>query len=91
MIDGQFSFVEYLTTLSPLKLDKLYESMWTCQAVLRSLPPVAKQYVLRLLYVDQPLPSSTFDSWASVEGTSKHKVAIESLLSLRVLVEASDR
>ena len=46
----------YLASLPRLKLDALYESPWTCRAVLRSLPPLAKQYVLRMLLLDGALP-----------------------------------
>ena len=46
----------YLASLPRLKLDALYESPWTCRAVLRSLPPLAKQYVLRMLLLDSALP-----------------------------------
>ena len=46
----------YLQGLAPVKLARLYDSAFTCQAVLSSLPPLAKQYVLRLLYVDGGVP-----------------------------------
>lgn len=51
-------FVKYLESLSPVSLSKLYSSHWTCQAVLRGLPPLAKQYVMRMLWVDGPIPES---------------------------------
>lgn len=46
----------YLEHLPPLKLAGLYDSPFTCQAVLRSLPPLARQYVLRLLSLDAGVP-----------------------------------
>lgn len=48
----------YLASLPRPKLDALYESPWTCRAVLRSLPPLAKQYVLRMLLLEGGLPQS---------------------------------
>jgi transcription initiation factor TFIIH subunit 4 len=42
-----FSFMDYMATLPAAKMDQLYDSAWTCQAVLRSLPPLAKQYAAR--------------------------------------------
>ena len=48
----------FLESLPALKLDALYESPWTCRAVLRSLPPLAKQYVLRMLLLEGGLPQS---------------------------------
>ncbi|KAK3233904.1 hypothetical protein CYMTET_55819 [Cymbomonas tetramitiformis] len=90
MQNPYFSFINYLETLPPIKIDKLYESHWTCQAVFRSLPPVAKQYVLRLLYVDHGFPESTFKSWIAKKSISKHDAALASLARLRILV-SSDR
>ena len=48
--------VAYLAQLPPIKLTSLYESPYTCQAVMRSLPPLAKQYVVRLLFLDAGVP-----------------------------------
>lgn len=47
----------YLESLPASRLAQLYESSWTCQAVLRSLPPIGKAYVMRLLLVDQAIPA----------------------------------
>lgn len=48
--------VSYLEDLPPDRLARLYDSPYTCQAVLRSLPPLAKQYVMRLLFLDAGIP-----------------------------------
>ena len=60
---GDISFVDYVASLPPAKVDALYgESRWTCAALLRALPPLGKHLVLRLLHVDEaftpgaPLP-----------------------------------
>ena len=45
------AFVGFLAGLPPRQIDRLYDSPWACLAVLRALPPLAKQYVMRLLYV----------------------------------------
>eukprot|EP00897_Mesotaenium_endlicherianum_P003506 jgi/Mesen1/3183/ME000184S02247 len=81
------SFIDYLASLPAVKLDKLYESHWTCQAVLRSLPPVAKQYVLRLLHIEAPITPAHFQNWARPDALSKHRVALERLEQLRVLLQ----
>ena len=47
--------VSYVEGLTREVRDMLYVSPWTCQAVLRSLSPLAKQYVLRLLWIDRPV------------------------------------
>jgi transcription initiation factor TFIIH subunit 4 len=46
----------FLDGLTPAQRDALYASPWTCQAVFRSLPALAKAYVLDLLLIDQPVP-----------------------------------
>ena len=51
-------FVSWLEGLPRDTATKLYASHWACQAILRGLPPIAKQYVLRLLFLDAPVPSS---------------------------------
>ena len=33
--------------------------------VYRELPPIAKHYVIRLLYVEQPVPQAVIASWVS--------------------------
>jgi transcription initiation factor TFIIH subunit 4 len=48
--------ITYLEALPPVKLSRLYDSPFTCLAVLRSLPPLAKQYTLRLLFLDSGVP-----------------------------------
>jgi hypothetical protein len=42
--------------LAPAARRAAYASPWTCQALLRALPALAQQHVLRLLYVDAPVP-----------------------------------
>jgi transcription initiation factor TFIIH subunit 4 len=50
-------FISWLEALPADTVGKLYSSHWACQAVLRGLPPLAKQYVLRLLFLDAPVPA----------------------------------
>ena len=53
-------FVSWLEALPAATVGKLYGSQWACQAVLRSLPSLAKQYVVRMLFVETPIPSSKY-------------------------------
>ena len=46
------NLTNFLESLPPVKLVRLYDHQWTVQAVFRSLPPIAKQWALRLLFVD---------------------------------------
>ena len=44
------NFAAYAESLPGTVLDQLYHSSYVCQAILHSLPPLAKQYVVRLLH-----------------------------------------
>ena len=44
--------VGYLEALPRVAISRLYTSPWTCQAVLRGLPPIAKLYVLRMVPIE---------------------------------------
>lgn len=43
--------------------------------------------VLRLLYVDSPQTIESLDKWARIEGTAKHKIALDELFRLRILID----
>lgn len=57
----------------------------------RSLPPLAKKYVLQLLYIDAAVSDKLLEEWVLADGVSKHIVAIDRLIQLRVLTETLDR
>lgn len=50
------NFAAYAESLPGTVLDQLYQSIYVCQAILHSLPPLAKQYVVRLLHTG-PVPA----------------------------------
>ncbi|KAK1284315.1 hypothetical protein QJS10_CPB21g00535 [Acorus calamus] len=85
------NFMDMVAALPATKLDKLYENPFICEAVLRSLPPLAKKYALQLLFIDSPISAKTMEGWVLADGTSKHRVAIDRLLQLRVFLEEIDR
>ncbi|KAJ4846570.1 RNA polymerase II transcription factor B 52 kDa subunit [Turnera subulata] len=86
------SFMDMVASLPASKLDKLYQNVFICEAILRSLPPLAKKYVLQLLYVDDaPITAKTLEEWVLADGSSKHKVAIDRLIQLRIFTETVDR
>eukprot|EP00884_Botryococcus_braunii_P023136 jgi/Botrbrau1/9506/Bobra.0252s0121.1 len=78
-------FVAYLEALPPVSISKLYSSHWTCQAVLRGLPPLAKQYVMRLLWIDAPIQEYVIHEWPAKEATSQHKEALDKLERLQLV------
>ncbi|KAH6803837.1 transcription factor-like protein [Perilla frutescens var. frutescens] len=81
------NFMDMVASLPAVKLDKLYENSFICEAILRSLPPLAKKYVLQLLYIEGPVPAKLLEEWVLADGASKHRVAIDRLIQLRILTE----
>uniref|UniRef100_A0A2N9J1V4 RNA polymerase II transcription factor B subunit 2 n=1 Tax=Fagus sylvatica TaxID=28930 RepID=A0A2N9J1V4_FAGSY len=84
------NFMDMVASLPAMKLDKLYENAFICEAILRSLPPLAKKYVLQMLYIDVPIPAKSLGEWVLPDGSSKHRVAIDRLIQLRVFTETVD-
>ncbi|KAL6992589.1 RNA polymerase II transcription factor B 52 kDa subunit [Sarracenia purpurea var. burkii] len=85
------NFMDMVASLSAIKLDKLYDNAFICEAILRSLPPLAKKYVLQMLYIDVPVSTKLMEEWVLADGLSKHNVAIDRLIQLRVLIKTVDR
>lgn len=44
----------YFEGLDTKRRADLYSSPWICLAVFRNLPPLARTYIMRLLYVAEP-------------------------------------
>ncbi|XP_038045445.1 general transcription factor IIH subunit 4-like [Patiria miniata] len=74
----------YLQTLPSSVLDRLYNHPATCLAVFRELPTLAKHYVTRVLFVDQPVLKTSVESWVQKSHLANHKKAIQVLSDLRV-------
>ncbi|MQL88633.1 hypothetical protein Taro_021190 [Colocasia esculenta] len=85
------NFMDMVAALPAMKLDKLYDNAFICEAVLRSLPPLAKKYVLQMLFIDLPVSAKSMEEWVLSDGFSKHKMAIDRLLQLRIFLEVVDR
>ncbi|KAK9085218.1 hypothetical protein Sjap_025629 [Stephania japonica] len=85
------NFMDMVAALPAMKLDMLYDNTFICEAVLRSLPPLAKKYVLQFLFIDDPVTAKSMEEWVLVDGFSKHRVAIDRLIQLRVFLEITDR
>ncbi|XP_078427415.1 transcription factor-like protein [Wolffia australiana] len=85
------NFMDMVAALPAVKLDRLYESTLICEAILRSLPPLAKKYVIQMLFIDVPISALSMEEWVVPDGVSKHKVAIDRLLKLRIFLEVINR
>ncbi|XP_061598009.1 general transcription factor IIH subunit 4 [Cololabis saira] len=75
---------EYLRELSPEILDQLYNHPATCLAVYRELPSLAKNYVMRMLFLDQPLPQAAVALWVRKDSQRDHDECVSVLVGLRL-------
>ncbi|XP_059607829.1 general transcription factor IIH subunit 4 [Phlebotomus argentipes] len=75
---------EYLQTRSPEVLEKLYNYATICLAVYRELPEIGRQFVIRILFVEQPVPQAVVSSWGSQLHAKEHTSAIGILSDLGV-------
>lgn len=56
---------EYLRTRPTEILEKLFNFPTICLAAYRELPGIAKQFVIRMLFVEQAVPQAVVSSWGS--------------------------
>lgn len=85
------SVLDYLISLGGNTLDQLYTDTFTSLTIFRSLPPLAKQYVLRLLLVDTLVAAPLLHSWVKVDSLAQqsHRLAEYRLKQLRILREGN--
>lgn len=86
------TLISYLKTLDTSTLQQLYNHPATCLAVFRELPALGKQYVMRLLYVEQAVPKAVVSSW-TVAGNSRTSeasfAAVSALTTLGIWQETA--
>ncbi|KAJ6634770.1 General transcription factor IIH subunit 4 [Pseudolycoriella hygida] len=75
---------EYLKTRSADVLERLYDYPTICLAVYRELPEIARQFVIRILFVEQPVPQAVIASWSSQIYVKEHTAATAILGDLGV-------
>ena len=75
---------DYLKTLPSEVLDQLYNHPATCLAVFRELPALAKQFIMRLLHVQQAVPQAVVSSWVTHQFAQDSQASKDTLTSLRV-------
>eukprot|EP01116_Phalansterium_solitarium_P017100 TRINITY_DN412_c2_g1_i2.p1 TRINITY_DN412_c2_g1~~TRINITY_DN412_c2_g1_i2.p1 ORF type:complete len:478 (+),score=224.35 TRINITY_DN412_c2_g1_i2:1174-2607(+) len=85
------SVFDLLVTLPNAVLTDIYDDPWTCQAIFRSLSPLAKQYVLRLLFVSPPhsqgggVTTQTLSGWGKPGDNAQHTAAVRRLKQLLLI------
>ena len=79
-----YSLYQFLSSNSDKDvLDNLYNHPATCLAVFRELPPLAKQLIVRLMYIEQAIPQAVVSSWVNHLHQNLNKSAQDTLSSLR--------
>jgi transcription initiation factor TFIIH subunit 4 len=81
--------------ISPEKIDALYNSPHATQCVLRALPPVARLYVARVLYLPDAAPAFAPALFRDAlcrrtRARDRHEAALSTLRALRVFVPVHD-
>uniref|UniRef100_A0A6M2DRY9 General transcription factor IIH subunit 4 n=1 Tax=Xenopsylla cheopis TaxID=163159 RepID=A0A6M2DRY9_XENCH len=74
----------YLKSRPPELLEKLYNHPAICLAVYRELPELARQYVIRILFVEQPVPQAVVASWGTQAHSKEHLGVSDALTELNV-------
>ncbi|QCE04417.1 transcription initiation factor TFIIH subunit 4 [Vigna unguiculata] len=82
--------MDMVASMPAMKLGKLYEKRFVYEAILRSLLPLAKKYIMQMLQIDLPVAAKLLEEWVLSDGVSKHRVAINRLVKLRVFLEVID-
>lgn len=80
---------DYLKSQTPEVLDRLYHNPPICLAVFRELPTIARHYVMRLLFLERPVPQMVITSWCSKLHTEEHQKVAQVLNELNVWNEVS--
>ena len=80
------SVFDYLREQSEEFLDSLYTNTWACKAVFQSLSALAKNYVIRLMFLhDHTFTSDDLVCWLSTGKEKLNVIVIKELLVLKIL------
>ena len=78
------NILEYMQKIPHKTQDTLYTHPATCLAVYRSLSPTSQQYIMRLLFLGQPVPLNSLTTWVKNPRDKENLDATRQLKSLRL-------
>ncbi len=78
------SLADYLKTLRADQVSGLFRHPATCLALMRELPPLAQNFVMRLLFVEQSVPQAVVASWVKSDNRQAEQEASKILAGLGV-------
>lgn len=59
------SLRDYILTLPTKQIEELYTHPAACLAVFRDLPDLAQHFVMRLLFIESPVPQAVVAAWVT--------------------------
>lgn len=74
----------YLKSKPSTAIETLYNHPSICLAVYRELPEIARQFVIRILFVEQPVPQAVIASWTSQVYSKDHSLSTSILNELMI-------
>lgn len=86
------SVLDYIIKLGHDTLNNLYTDLFTCLTIFRSLPPLAKQYIIRMLCMNNvSISINTIESWINNNQQTKqaHRLAMYRLKELCIVIEST--
>lgn len=76
--------LRYLKSKPSAVIETLYNHPSICLAVYRELPEIGRQFVIRILFVEQPVPQAVIASWTSQQYSKEHSLATSTLNELMI-------
>ena len=83
------SLTQYLLSLKPAQLQEIYNEPAACLVVFRDLPDLAKHFILRLLFIEQPIHQSLIGSCVTKNAIAEHDAAVKVIKDMRLWTETS--
>ncbi|CAI4851626.1 AIF_collapsed_G0056610.mRNA.1.CDS.1 [Saccharomyces cerevisiae] len=80
------SVTQYLEEIPQQVQNRLYTSPATCLAIYRILPPLAKFFIMAMVFNENEVPLLDLDKWVNSNGKLQFQNAIKSMKSLHLLI-----
>ncbi|CAI4038884.1 hypothetical protein SMKI_06G2340 [Saccharomyces mikatae IFO 1815] len=80
------SVTQYLEEIPQQVQNRLYTSPATCLAIYRILPPLAKFFIMAMVFNENEVPLLDLDKWVNSNGKLQFQDAIKSMKSLHLLI-----
>ena len=84
----------YLENLPDGVIGRLYEDSyapWSSKAVFQSLNDIAKNYVMRLIFIETEISDSDCLCWFQGDNSKLHESTVDSLVRLKILKVMSNK